>query len=141
MGKRFRLGSITAICATVLAFGAAPATAAPAPASLEVVRWLTANPNSGMDSIPLHRDINLMGASYNWQVFTCQVGWSCIDPGRDIDLKPGWYSWDCTLTPLDGFYYEKCSLKTQGLPAAVFNKAIQLTSSGNYNIGSGLQVN
>ncbi|MEU9182924.1 hypothetical protein AB0C90_40330 [Streptomyces sp. NPDC048550] len=140
MGKRFKLGSITAIFAAVLAFGAAPATAAPAPATLELSRWLTSNPNSGMASISLHRDINLMGASYNWQVYTCQEGWSCIDPGRDIDLKPGWYSWDCTLTPLDGFYYESCSLQTSGFPKAVFNKAIQLVNSGNYRIGSGLQV-
>ncbi|MFK0049962.1 hypothetical protein ACIQU4_38815 [Streptomyces sp. NPDC090741] len=142
MGKlRFKIGSITAVCAAVLGLGAAPVVAAPAPANLQVIRWLTSNPNSGMASIPLHRDIYLDPANYNWQVFVCQEGWSCIDPGRDLDLKPGWYSWDCTLIPLNGYYSENCSLETAGWPKAKFNRLFVLANSGNYNIGSSLKEN
>ncbi|RSS78885.1 hypothetical protein [Streptomyces sp. WAC06614] len=141
MGKlRFKLGSVIAVFMAALAFGAAPAAAASAPATLETTRWLTSSPNAGMAPVVIHRDIYLAGATYNWQVYTCRDGYICIDPGRNIDLAPGWYSWDCTLTPLNGYYYQTCSLQTGGWPKATFDKAIQLANSGNYDIGSMLQA-
>ncbi|MGW0365908.1 hypothetical protein [Streptomyces sp. NPDC002990] len=140
MGNRFKLGSIIAIFAAALAFGSAPAIAAPAPAVLEQTRWLTNAPNSGMAPVSMHRDIYLIAATYTWQVYTCQDGYTCIGDGRNIALKSGWYSWDCTLTPLDGYYNESCSLETAGSSKATYNKAINLGNSANYDIGSKLQA-
>ncbi|MFE2250010.1 hypothetical protein [Streptomyces lavendulae] len=137
---RSRLSSIIAVFVAALAFGVAPAEAASAPATLETTRWLTSNPNSGMAPVAIHRDIYLAGATYNWQVYTCREGYICIDPGRNIELSPGWYSWDCSLTPSNGFYYESCSLQTGGWPKATFDKIISFPNSGNYRIGSMLQA-
>ncbi|MET9605255.1 hypothetical protein ABZZ17_09320 [Streptomyces sp. NPDC006512] len=140
MGKRLRLGAVIAVFAAVLAFGPAPATAAPAPAVVEQTRWLTNAPNSGMAPVSMHRDIYLVAATYTWQVYTCQDGYTCIDGGRSIALNSGWYSWDCTLTPQDGYYSENCSLETPGSPRATYGKAITLDSSAHYDIGSKLQA-
>jgi len=145
MSKRLKVGIVAAVSAAVLGAGVTTATAAPAPAQLSKKLWLTNAPNAEMSPATVHRDIYLAAATYDWYNVLCEQldGAVCVlVDHRSIALKSGWYSWDCTLTPRNGYYNQRCTLETSGAAKATYDtNSIKLKRSGTYDFGGSLQAN